>query len=1028
MLKQVNAWHRGNRKGSVLLTVVIMVMVLFTLTTICLDVIHHSTKVSSKNVQKTQAKLTAEKALTEFIDGYKAAKEIQYADDNKKKENLFIDMMNEYASGKTEADPTIIEVSMVNQTSKATQTDFDHNFGKTELHIYKTGATSFVVESICTFGTQTQTASAFFQSVEQESSFVSHTVESQLGKMIYGGSMGAEDQLTNGVDGSIYIEKNTNDNSIYKKLSRSNLKAHLYSEFSVRLDDNYSLSDMRNTSHGNNKFFDRDTTGWDELKVPITIPDPEDETKTKTITKLSLKDDFDQAPTLITMGYLNGYNTGNKISTNIGKLDSMGRSPLQKNYDPTNLGNYDGFVKVDKKLLLTSGQVISFGEASADTSVPNPHQIDIYAHGLVLGKIPSGEIDGHDFTAEADMIRAEFPQSGTVLSDEDPVTHVVTTKTLSGFDDFYSNTEGKTDIHGNVYSYAGDNAATQDGSVTLTGNTELYIDGDLYVKGNIYLINNGSQPKITCNNLYCTGYIYTCTGTNDSDFIRVNISSCLEKYKIKDGKIVTAAGADSSALSSIITVKGTSGNPGIMGNAVDETKVRNQFPKDGYDPQTGKVQTKTLSEIYGQCSANDIFTIDADEVIKVISSGESETTKETKETKDEETSAEEKEAARHSALVSAAKNISSKYADAMTRSFAVKSDCKVDTTKTSKFKNSEGVEKYVVEDLAIGSEYNYYQINGSVKLTPDQVAVMDDSIMNKGKHYVGYLIKLEKDDIVVCLPTGVSSATFRVDRSVREANNYKSFVYFMYYDATKTKGYVEYERETWGGIKYDYSTSPATPVVKSTYTGDDACLYYMNSTDSNTTIRTTSGTDYFIDPDGADAASSLDWEHNVPKDVIVMGGKNSPTKEVIVGDLDAVGPADIIENFKHEQFDKLTGDSVIMYMIPNDVGFTFLRDQNIKTAADYGSWTGHSSGAWKAQGLIYGINSHIKLGMFESSDSSGQNGLFGQVKGLSVNFFGDNKVNHVDSPMEGGSVLDFVSVNLDNDSDKSVYKLMYYQY
>jgi len=301
--------------------------------------------------------------------------------------------------------------------------------------------------------------------------------------------------------------------------------------------------------------------------------------------------------------------------------------------------------------------------------------------------------------------------------------------------------------------------------------------------------------------------------------------------------------------------------------------------------------------------------------------------------------------------------------------------------------------------------------------------------MNQNKHYVGYLIKLEEEDIVVCLPINCPiGASFRIDTSVREATNSDSFVYFMYYDPTRTNGYKEYEKETWGGIKYDYSTSPPTPIVKSTYTGADACLYYMDSVDALNAIRTSDNQIYNIDADGVDA-STTQTTGGAGKGAIWMGSQNSPTKEVIVGTLDAVGPADIVANFQHDHFDDLTGDNVIMYLVPNDVGFTFLKGSNSGgyDAAAYTAWNGNGSKAWRSQGLIYGINSNLKLGMFES-DPGAQIGLFGQIKGLSVNFMGDQKSNHRDSPMGVGSLLDYVGVKNNFNSSKPVVKLMYYQY
>lgn len=962
MLKQGKAWHRGNRKGSVLLTVVIMVMVLFTLTSICLDVIHHSTKVSSRNVQKTQAKLTAEKVLTEFIEGYKEAKELEYSNpgDEDKKKNLFADLMT-YANGATQTSPKIIDVSMVNQTTNAVQSDFDANFGKTELHIYMTSTSSFVVESVCTYATQTQTASVLFESTSSRNRVVSHTVESQLGKLI------GNQQLTNGIDGSIYIEKSDLDDSTYKKLSRTSLKAHIYSEFSVRFDDAYTMKDMTNTTHGQNDF-----------DSPAT--------------------DFDQAPTLIVDGYLTVMNDSNVIGTQVGKIDANKKVPGQTGYDSTKLGNYDGFVKIDKKLILPKASSIQFGQTDTSAADYAKNQIDVYTHGIILGGIPSGDAGDHNFELEAEEIRSVFPQGGAGVEE--------------GLWNYQTNSETK--IHGNVYAYIGhDNEGnpidSQDGSIVLMSLNKLKVDGDVFVEGNVYFFTgDGGHGVIDCKNFYCEGDIIVAEKENfPGDNMRYSIKeSTIKTYKIgTDGKIYDSSGNEATDMYNYIKVPAG----GTRSNAIDRTKVRNEFPKKGYDAQSGYVQEKTLSQLYGDCSANDIFTMSIEGDHTVTHTDEYKT---------------------------AAKEISSKYAEAMLRKFVVDPTTHKVTSTSQYKKKDNSLAKVVVDDplntspdcplgsYSNGEKYCTYYINASIKLTPEQCAPMTGLFSNI--HHINYSIVLTDEDIVIALPLGQTGAKFRIDRDGVDPAH-PVFVYFMYYDPNKMDG-------------MDVAGATGT-----TYDGD-ACLYYKDGIGATNDLKTSNnyvddtGTvgvaTYHIDPIGVDA--STDPEGGSGQGAIWMGASGTPTDGVLVGDFDAVDPttdltssASVAENFRHNTFDKQDGDSIIMYMIPNDVGFTFIKGGAPGDASGtaFKDWSGNASRAWRAQGLIYGINSNIKMAMYESGGyTEGQTGLLGQIKGLKVNFCGDNKMNHKDCSMADGSLLDYVGVKNHTNQDTKSVKLQYYQY
>ena len=71
MLKQAGIPQKGaNEQGSVLLAVVCMGMVSVTLASVALWLINYNIKATARNVERSQAKITAEAALNEFVSSY----------------------------------------------------------------------------------------------------------------------------------------------------------------------------------------------------------------------------------------------------------------------------------------------------------------------------------------------------------------------------------------------------------------------------------------------------------------------------------------------------------------------------------------------------------------------------------------------------------------------------------------------------------------------------------------------------------------------------------------------------------------------------------------------------------------------------------------------------------------------------------------------------------------------------------------------------------------------------------------------
>ena len=168
---------KRNQDGSVILAVVCMSMICITLATIALGVVKATTKASSRNVQRTQAKITAEAALTEFIQSY----------------NNNYDALKALA---TSGDGTAIDVKM------PADSDFNSTYGTVTLHVKKNGTNGFKVISECTFSTQTQSASVVFDSVKETPNIPSNALEASEGANF-------SDGVASPIDGDICLEKKT---------------------------------------------------------------------------------------------------------------------------------------------------------------------------------------------------------------------------------------------------------------------------------------------------------------------------------------------------------------------------------------------------------------------------------------------------------------------------------------------------------------------------------------------------------------------------------------------------------------------------------------------------------------------------------------------------------------------------------------------------------------------------------------------------------------------------------------------------
>lgn len=131
---------KKNQKGSVLLTVICFTTVCMLLASTALSLANYSSKVSNNNIRSTQAEITAQNYLQEYI-------------------NSFAGNYDDLASlaGTSESSPSIVNVSMQDSAGNTIS-----DAGTCQIKIYKSGS-GVVVKSEATYAGETEVASAFFE-------------------------------------------------------------------------------------------------------------------------------------------------------------------------------------------------------------------------------------------------------------------------------------------------------------------------------------------------------------------------------------------------------------------------------------------------------------------------------------------------------------------------------------------------------------------------------------------------------------------------------------------------------------------------------------------------------------------------------------------------------------------------------------------------------------------------------------------------------------------------------------------------
>lgn len=316
---------RRNQKGTVLLTVLCFTTMCMVIAAIALRISNQANKESTDNVMKSQAQITAEHYLEQYLSTFPTVTGsdgvARYNYDDLKK-----------VAGANEENPGVITISVTQSNnlsgvnvSNAALTDTAAFGGNCTIYVYKQGS-GIVVKSMGQYSDQTGLASAYFYGETPSASLNKNAIETCGAYGVGDTACVSGDILLSYVDPNVTV-KFKNNNGAYSCNFKTN----------GNLSNNPENVRFRDTLQGN-------------------------------------------APTITAEGYC--YFTQLDIQTTVGKTDANGKHAGDLGYDKTHLLNKNGYINTDKKMFLPgykSGNTIG---GSADKP------IDIYCRGLVIGKIP----------------------------------------------------------------------------------------------------------------------------------------------------------------------------------------------------------------------------------------------------------------------------------------------------------------------------------------------------------------------------------------------------------------------------------------------------------------------------------------------------------------------------------------------------------------------------------------------------------------------------------------------------------------
>lgn len=311
--------RRQSRKGSVLLSVVCFTTVLTILATTALSMSHVANKTSNKNVRSTQAEITAENYLQQYLMTFTGTGNDKYKD------------LQTLAASGTETSPQVVNVSMTTASGTAVNSQ-----GDCSIYVYKKGS-SVYVKSVATYAGEEEQALAVFSS-SSGTPWKSVNALEAVGKIDTNG-------VSAPVNGTMIIES-SDPTAVTHLKNDAQYQTHLYIENNVYIDSKLYMEAVNNKNDSTNNFRQAPTITclgylslYNEPEFNVTDGAPKTDIKgTRGVSgvELSNKDGYINVDKKIIM-----YPKENKMGTSSTPMDIycrgayIGGVPNQKNIDGT---------------------------------------------------------------------------------------------------------------------------------------------------------------------------------------------------------------------------------------------------------------------------------------------------------------------------------------------------------------------------------------------------------------------------------------------------------------------------------------------------------------------------------------------------------------------------------------------------------------------------------------------------------------------------------------------------------------------
>lgn len=211
--------RRQSQKGSVLLSVVCFTTVLTILATTALSMSHVADKTSNKNVRCTQAEITAENYLQQYLSTFGGV----------------YDDLNTLAAGTTEAAPREITVTM----NKGPGTNAQKSQGDCKIYVYKKGSGVYV-KSVATYAGEEEASVAYFNGTVATPYESNSTIET------FGGVSGGANGL--GYSGDLLLEGDPTD-TVTLHNTQSVIKGNVYTNSNMLFSDTTNTK-LQDTNEG----------------------------------------------------------------------------------------------------------------------------------------------------------------------------------------------------------------------------------------------------------------------------------------------------------------------------------------------------------------------------------------------------------------------------------------------------------------------------------------------------------------------------------------------------------------------------------------------------------------------------------------------------------------------------------------------------------------------------------------------------------------------------------------------------------